>query len=190
MHGAGKCTLFIRLRLADRCLIQFAKPGKTTLHKHLVCIFAACPDMMVLADKNTVHQIIPQDNPMIMVDVLEAQDEQNTITSFIIENDNLFVEGGFFSEEGMIENMAQSAALRTGWKGMEGSNRHEGFVPPIGVIGAVKDFRIYRRPAAGTKIRTVLSVTAEIFNATMVSGKIWQGDELLAEGELKIFLQE
>ena len=127
---------------------------------------------------------------MIMVDVLEAQDEQNTITSFFIETDNLFVEEGVFSEEGMMENVAQSAALRTGWKGAEESNHGEGYVPPIGVIGAVKDFRFYRLPAAGTFIRTELSVTAEIFNATMVSGKIWQDDELLAEGELKIFLQE
>ena len=145
---------------------------------------------MTLADKHTVHQIIPQDKPMIMVDVLEAQDEQNTVTTFFIEAGNLFVEEGVFSEEGMMENIAQSAALRTGWKGMEASSSEKGYVPPVGVIGAMKDFRIYRRPAAGTTIRTELSVTAEIFNATMVCGKIWQGDDLLAEGELKIFLQE
>ena len=144
----------------------------------------------MLADKNTVHLIIPQEPPMVMVDTLEYQDDRYTVTTFFIEEDNLFIEEGVFSLEGMVENMAQTAALRTGWKGKENAGGGSGYKPPVGVIGAVKDFKVYRCPGVKTMITTKIEVTAEVFNATMVSGRIMQDEEVLAEGELKIFLQE
>ena len=96
---------------------------------------------------------------------------------------------GFFSEEGLIENMAQSAALRTGWMSKIGAGETE-FSPSIGVIGAIKNFMLYRNPAINTSITTEVEVITEIFNATMVQAKIMQDDELLAECELKIFIQD
>ena len=73
----------------------------------------------MLADKDTVHKLIPQSHPMIMVDQLIFQDDQRSITAFFIQEDNIFCQDAKFSEEGMIENMAQSVALRSGWKAMK-----------------------------------------------------------------------
>jgi hypothetical protein len=61
------------------------------------------------------------------------------------------------------------------------------FVPPMGVIGSVKNFKLFRLPQVNTEINTEVVVQAEIFNATLISGKVMAGDEVLAEGELKIF---
>ena len=54
---------------------------------------------------------------MEMVDTLIYHDEEKTTTGFLIQKDNIFVEDGVLTEEGIIENMAQSSALRTGWIG-------------------------------------------------------------------------
>ena len=143
----------------------------------------------MLAGQDIVSKIIPQREPMIMVGSLISQDDRVSVTDFFIDPENIFVEDGVLSGEGLMENMAQSAALRTGWKGMLKSGNDKAYTPPVGVIGAVKAFRIFRYPEAGTLIRTEVTVQAEIFNATMISGKIMQEEEVLAEGELKIFLQ-
>ena len=127
---------------------------------------------------------------MVMVDELLYHDDQKSRSSLHIENDNLFVEEGLLSEAGIIENIAQTAALRTGWKALQAAKGGEVKNPPVGVIGAVKNFLLYRQPKANTDIITEVTVQAEIFNATMISGKVMAGDDLLAECEMKIFLQE
>ena len=143
----------------------------------------------MLAAKETVLTLIPQRPPMVMVDKLIYSDEQKTITVFNIKEENIFCSSGHFLEAGLIENIAQSAALRTGWTAMH----RAGFKmkkPPVGVIGAVKNLRIFRLPEVNTEIKTEITVLTEIFNATLISGRVKAGDEVLAECEMKIFLQE
>jgi 3-hydroxymyristoyl/3-hydroxydecanoyl-(acyl carrier protein) dehydratase len=144
----------------------------------------------MLAAKDTVHKLIPQGPPMVMVDTLIYQDEHNTRTGFYLENDNLFNEDGYFSEEGLIENIAQSAALRTGWTALQKHGRDGEVNPPVGVIGSVKNFKLYRKPMINSSITTEITVQAEVFNATLISGKVMQDNEVLAEAELKIFIQD
>ncbi|MCK5765821.1 MAG: hypothetical protein KAH26_07550, partial [Bacteroidales bacterium] len=79
----------------------------------------------MLATKNTVTKLLPQGSPMIMVDTLISHDDRRTVTAFTIKKENIFVVNGRFSEAGLIENMAQSAALRTGWIAMQQSDSTE-----------------------------------------------------------------
>ncbi len=144
----------------------------------------------MLAEKDTVRKLIPQDPPMIMVDALLSHDNERTLTSFDIDSHNIFVENGLFTESGLMENMAQSAALRTGWIARMEHKEGENFTPPIGVIGSIKGFKLYRLPDAGSRIETEIIILTEIFNATMAEAIIRKGDEILAECELKIFLQD
>lgn len=126
---------------------------------------------------------------MVMLDKLIYSDEEKTITGFSIKEGNIFCSNGCFLEAGLIENIAQSAALRTGWLAMQnagGKMNH----PPVGVVGAVKNLRIFRLPEINTEIISEISVQTEIFNASLISGRIKAGGEILAECEMKIFLQE
>jgi len=143
----------------------------------------------MLAEKDTVMKLIPQGEGIRMVDSLLYHDDTLSRTEFFIQKNNLFIVDGCFSEEGMIENIAQSSAIRTSWNGWNNSADNE-FLPQVGIIGAVKNFRLYRNPLIDTKIITEVEVLAEIFNATMIHGKIIQDGELLAEAELKIFIQD
>lgn len=144
----------------------------------------------MLASKDMVTRLIPQGPPMIMVDALLYHDEQKSRTCLQIERDNIFVIDGVFTEAGMIENIAQSAALRMGWLGYQKMKEGEDISPKVGVIGAVKNFALYRLPEVGIEINTEIIIQTEIFNATIISGKITADEELLAECEMKIFIQQ
>lgn len=143
----------------------------------------------MLADKEIVHSLIPQAPPMIMVDQLIYQDDQKSITGLYIYKDNIFCQDDMFTEEGMIENMAQSLALRSGWKAME-AGKGEKIEPAIGVLGAVKNFKLNKHARSESHVTTEIMITAEIFNASMVHAKVMQDGEVLAEAELKIFVPE
>ena len=127
---------------------------------------------------------IPQKPPMVMVDCIVEINDKTTVTAFLIKEDNIFIQDGFFREPGLIENIAQSAAA-----GIAGNPVNEGEVPKLGFIGAVRDLKIYKLPSTGDEIITTVTVTHEILNATVVTGQTRLQGELIAECELRIFLE-
>lgn len=128
---------------------------------------------------------IPQRPPFVMIDKLLKADHRETITNFTIAEDYLFVEKGVFTEPGLIENMAQTAAAGTGYKA-----QMEHKPAPIGFIGAIKGLEIKELPYAGETITTTISFLHQVMNAHIVKGIITNstGREV-ASCELKIFLQ-
>lgn len=131
-----------------------------------------------------VTHLLPQKYPFKMVDILLLSGESGIVTTFKIRSDNVLVSHGHFSEGGMIENMAQSAAAGTGY-----FYSRQNLPIPIGYIGAVKNVRISRLPATGDEIRTELLTLNRIGNASIVEGKIFLDKELLGSCELTIFVQ-
>ena len=118
-----------------------------------------------------------------MIDRLVSAADAITTTSLMVREDNVFCEDGRLREAGLIENMAQTAAAGAGLKpGVENGD------PPMGFIGGIKNLRIYALPAIGTELLTSVSLEHEVFDATVVNGKIVDGKNLIAECELKIFL--
>ncbi len=120
---------------------------------------------------------------MIMVDRLVEVVDKTTVTTFLICEDNVFCENGEFREPGLIENMAQTAAAGVGSKpGIAGGE------PPIGFIGGIRNLKIHAFPKVGDEITTTVTVEHEVFDATVVQGKVYLATQLMAECELKIFL--
>ncbi|MDD4603257.1 MAG: hydroxymyristoyl-ACP dehydratase [Bacteroidales bacterium] len=126
---------------------------------------------------------IPQKPPMVMVDKVIDISGKTTVTSFLICPENVFLENGLFREPGLIENMAQTAAAGVGSK-----PGHTGKNPPMGFIGGIRNLKINSFPAVGQEIRTSVTVTHEIFDATVVEGTISIDQKIIASCELKIFL--
>ena len=144
----------------------------------------------MLANIDTVAKLIPQDPPMVMVHGLLEHDDRQTLTTFTLEDTNIFIEDGLFNEAGLIENMAQSAALRTGWISAGAVEEGTNFKPAVGVIGAIKNFELFKKPASGERLETTIELLTEFGNATMVKASISTGHEMIASAELKIFLSE
>jgi hypothetical protein len=137
----------------------------------------------IIASEAVISGYIPQKEPMIMIGKLLSTGNGKTRTSFLIRLDNLFCETGFFLEAGLIENMAQTAAAGVGYEA-----KREAKAPPVGFIGGVKNFKVFDLPRIGDEIETEITVEHQVFDATVVLGKVFKGSALMAECELKIFI--
>jgi 3-hydroxymyristoyl/3-hydroxydecanoyl-(acyl carrier protein) dehydratase len=138
----------------------------------------------MIAQGEEVLKLIPQRPPIVMVDKLISAADGKTVSGFTILADNIFVENGIMQEPGMVENVAQSAALGVGYMC---SIKNEKV--PLGFIGAVKNLKIYGLPAVGDELKTEIQVDYEVFEATLITGKVYCADKLLAQCEMKIFLK-
>ncbi len=118
-----------------------------------------------------------------MVDKLISVGDKKVITSFLIKRDNVFCFDGIFSEAGLIENMAQTAAAGIGARQVNDNEK-----PLRGIIGGLRRIKIYSLPEAGQEITTNIQIEHEIFDATIVKGQVFLNESILAECELKIFL--
>jgi len=117
-----------------------------------------------------------------MVSKLLSVDEQTTFSSFIIKADNVFVKNNQFQEAGLLENIAQTAALGVGYIAtMEHKSVNRGY------IGAIKDLKIFSLPKVGDEIITETSIENRIFDVTVISGMVWLGEQLIAQCEMKVF---
>jgi len=119
-----------------------------------------------------------------MIDTLVMADEKTAVTQFTVREGHLFVDDAFFSEAGLIENMAQTAAAGTGYHAVQHQKP-----APVGFIGAIKNFEVTRLPKAGDTIRTTTEVLHTVMNATIVQAVIHLNSKKIAEAEFKIFLE-
>ncbi|TWW00903.1 3-hydroxyacyl-ACP dehydratase [Chitinophaga pinensis] len=137
--------------------------------------------MFIHTDNITAY--IPQRPPIVMISgILEVKDAI-TRTGLQIAADNIFVEDGVLQSPGLLENMAQTAAARVGYIAQQ-----ENTPVPIGFIGAVKDFEVFGFPPAGAFIETTTEIQSQVFNATMVAAKVTLDGKVMAQCELKIFI--
>ncbi len=118
-----------------------------------------------------------------MVSKLLYVDKTSTKSSFIINSDNVFVKNGIFQEAGLMENIAQTAALRAGYIASTENRPVE-----VGYIGAIKDFEVFDLPKANEELITETTIENQVFNVTVLLGKVWHNDKLIARCEMKVFI--
>jgi predicted hotdog family 3-hydroxylacyl-ACP dehydratase len=129
-----------------------------------------------------ITELLPQRRPFILIDRLLDFDKERVQTSFEIRGDNIFCEGNYLNESGLIENIAQTCAARMGY-----INRYVcGETVKLGLIGAIRNMEIVRLPQVGEVITTQVSIREEVFRMTLVDAAVTVGEELIASGEMKI----
>ncbi|MCC8425867.1 3-hydroxyacyl-ACP dehydratase [Mucilaginibacter sp. UR6-11] len=138
-----------------------------------------------MIEGKSILALIPQKPPFVMVDELLFSDDNITKTSFTITADNVFVIDGEFSEAGLMENMAQTAAAGSG-----NMARIENRAVANGYIGQVKNFEIHSLPKVGDVLFTEVKMEVQVFDAGIVSGKIWCNEIEVAQCEMKIFINQ
>jgi len=136
----------------------------------------------MLAGRNDILQYIPQREPIVMVHELTEAGDDYAVTQLVIEPDNVFVSAGFFAEPGLVENIAQTAAVHVGYQ-----CSRKNIPIPIGYIAAVKDLKIITLPRHNSTITTSVKVTNKVLDITVVLGKVEQDGILLCSCEMRIF---
>ena len=138
-----------------------------------------------MLNTTTILSYIPQRPPFVMVDELIYSDASVTRSKFRIPADNIFVENGLFKESGLVENIAQTAAARAGYTA---SIKNEPV--QVGYIGAIKNLEISFFPACGDELITEVKIEHQIFDVTLITGKILCNDKIVANCEMKIFINK
>ena len=129
---------------------------------------------------NVLH-LIPQKKPFVMVDALLEFSNTKIVSSFKILDTNLFIKDTLLLESGIIENMAQTVALHTGYDYFL-----RGEDAPTGYIGSIKKVDILLLPKLNETIITEASILHEFMGVTMVEVKVYNAKkEEIASAQMK-----
>jgi len=128
---------------------------------------------------------IPQGPPFVMIDKLLYADEVSARTSFVVRADNVLIDGEFFCEAGLVENMAQTAAAQAGH-----ISSLEKKMPAIGYIADVKNLEIVFLPKINDEIETEIHIENQIFGVTIIGAKVFCRQKLVASCQMKIFITQ
>ena len=138
-----------------------------------------------IRESDFIKKLIPHREPMVMVDALVHYSYLKATSELTIPDTNIFVEDGYLSETGLIEHMAQTAALYTGYK-----FHREKFPVKEGFIGSVKSLNILRLPNVNDTITTEVHIIYEVANMTIVKLITTLGGKMIAEAEMNTVLNE
>lgn len=136
-----------------------------------------------MPENNNIELFIPQRPPFVMVDEVIYSDEKITRSTFKVKAGNIFVENGCLKEPGLVENIAQTAAVRAGY-----ISRAENKPISVGYIGAIKNLLINGFPKINDELVTEIIMENQIFDVSVISGKIKCNEQVIAQCEMKIFI--
>ena len=138
-----------------------------------------------ITDQNIILKLIPQRAPIVMVDALLYFDEAKVISGLTIAADNLFTQDDYLSEPGLIEHMAQTVALYTGYHFYI-----KNLPAPEGYIGAMKSVHIEKLPKIDEQLETEVEILQEIMGVTLVKGVSRLNGEVIMSAQMKTVLKK
>ncbi len=134
-------------------------------------------------DKDFVEKLLPQKFPFVMVDKMYDYTETSLISGFTIQKDSIFFNDGNFVESGLIEHIAQSIALHTGYDFFLKNEP-----APTGYIASIKDIEILKLPRLGDEIQTTVTIIQEFAAITLVDAVTKLNDIKIISCQMKTIL--
>ena len=131
-----------------------------------------------------IYQLIPQRPPVVMVDVVWFASNAGAKTGLTVLPDNIFVRDGVLREPGLIEHIAQSAAVFAGY-----GTFARGEKPKLGFIGEIKDCELLILPLVGSELHTEIRFITEVGAIRLVHAEVRVQDTVAATCQMKIFLK-
>ncbi len=136
-----------------------------------------------ITDYDFLLTLIPQKKPFVMVDKLCFYSNKKIVSSLTITEENILTNNGNFSEPGLIENMAQTIALHTGYKYFLAQKP-----APTGYIGAIKKAEVFELPGISKELTTTVEIIHDIMGVTLVEAKVECEGKIIAQSEMKTAL--
>ena len=136
-----------------------------------------------MLDRVAVAALLPQKFPFLLVDKMYAYSETKITTGLKIQEENIFVDNETFVASGLIEHMAQSVALHTGYQFFLKNEQ-----APTGYIGSIKDIEIKQLPKLGDEVRTTVTILQEFMGITLVDISTQLNKMEIAKGQMKTVL--
>jgi predicted hotdog family 3-hydroxylacyl-ACP dehydratase len=118
-----------------------------------------------------------------MVDKLLHFEDKKVIAGLTVSEENIFTQNNKFTATGLIEHMAQSVALYTGYQFYLKKED-----APTGYIGAIKKAEIFSLPVLGKELKTTVIILHDIMGVTLVTTQTECDGEIIAASEMKTVL--
>jgi 3-hydroxyacyl-[acyl-carrier-protein] dehydratase len=119
----------------------------------------------------------------VMIDKLISFSENEVIAGLTVPSENIFVTNNTFQESGLIEHMAQSVALFTGYQFFLKKEP-----APTGYIGSIKSIEIFQLPQLGDDVETTVTILQEFMGVTLVDISTKLNNIEIARGQMKTVL--
>ena len=129
-----------------------------------------------------IHTVLPQQEPFVMVGRMTHFELGTSTTETLVRADNLFVDDGFFSPCGLMENIAQTCASRIGFYNKYILEKDV----QIGYIGAIRDYKVLGKAPVGSVITTKVDVLEEVFGMTLAEATVQCDGQTIATGQVKL----
>lgn len=138
-----------------------------------------------------IRNFLPHREPMLMVDLITYIDDESVETTFLIPENCIFVDNGYFCESGLIENAAQTcSAIVAQNYFVEGTEP----VKLVGFIGAIKKLSVKALPLVNqtliSKARLISKMDTEDFVLCLIQCTIFAEEKVLLETEMNLFIRE
>lgn len=130
-----------------------------------------------------VRDLIPQKTPFVMIDKMYYFSGDKIVSGFTISEENIFSFNSLFTASGLIENMAQTVALHTGYQYFLKNKP-----APTGYIGAIKKVEIMEFPKVNDSLKTTVFIVHEIMGFTIVKSQVECNGKVIATSEMKTVL--
>ena len=138
-----------------------------------------------ITDFEFLSTLIPQKKPFVMVDKLLQYSDKNIQSGFTLTKENILVKEQRFSAAGLIENMAQTIALHTGYKYFLAQKP-----APTGYIGAIKKAEVFELPPVASELTTSVEILHDIMGVTLVKASVTCNGTVVAQSEMKTALAQ
>lgn len=138
----------------------------------------------IISSQEKILKLIPQRPPFVLVDTIYEHTENEILSGFTIPENHILVNARKqLSEAGIIEHFAQTIALYQGYY-----YYLKNLPAPVGYIGSIRNIEIFTLPETGQEIRTKVIVLQQVLGVTMVSGEVYLGETLIAQGEMRTII--
>lgn len=129
-----------------------------------------------------MKELLPQQEPFVMVDKLVHYDTVVTATRFTVREDNIFVDGGVLDSCALAENIAQTCSARLGYINKYILHRDI----QLGFIGLIRRMEVKRCPVVGDVLDTQIQVIEEVGDMTLMNAHVKRGVETIAVAQMAI----
>ena len=147
---------------------------------------------MIKSNQNiAIQQFLPHRQPMLFVDTIILIETNYVEAIYTIKSGQLFLQNDYFSEIGLIENMAQVCSSIIGQKYFIDDDLQKGDL--IGYISTIKTCTIYNLPKINqtilTKAKLLEVFDYEDYAISTMETQVFIDDKVYATATLNLLLQ-
>ncbi len=138
-----------------------------------------------LVEQFDIQELIPHRAPVICVDALTGISEKGGRSSFAIPTNFIFLENQRISSAGLMENAAQTMAIRMGYVQKMKEERIK-----LGFIASFKNVEVFGYPQVGQMLTTDVFNLRQTLNMTTASVSTFCNERLVFSGEINVVVED